>query len=202
MNKKTAGAIIIASLIFTGCGSKDSDNSSIETVKVPGKSHILYSKVSKLRVRKTPDMNTDEFTILAKGDKVIFFNEQTVKKFNVTLRGKNYNEPMVKIRLKNGDTGWIYGGALSKTFIAKDREVYKMTGAEPGDNMCYVTLVIDNKTIEKGAVYDICSTSAKYLNKKVMITGTKVVNVNDCESSEPCGKTKKVRVITSLKVVN
>lgn len=70
-----------------------------------------------------------------------------------------------------------------------------------GDLMCYVTLV-DNKGIQHnvGASFEVCD-EKKFLNKKVRVT-YKVESVNDCQSSEPCGKTRKQSIITKMEVVN
>ncbi|MDB9458534.1 hypothetical protein PN480_08770 [Dolichospermum circinale CS-1225] len=70
-----------------------------------------------------------------------------------------------------------------------------------GDLMCYVTLV-DNKGIQHnvGASFEICD-EKKFLNKKVRVT-YKVESVNDCQSAEPCGKTRKQSIITKMEVVN
>lgn len=70
-----------------------------------------------------------------------------------------------------------------------------------GDLMCYVTLV-DNKGIQHnvGASFEICD-EKKFLNKKVRVTYT-VESVNDCQSAEPCGKTRKQSIITKMQVVN
>jgi len=71
-----------------------------------------------------------------------------------------------------------------------------------GDLMCYVTLV-DNKEIQHndvGASFEICD-KKKFLNKKVRVT-YKVESVSDCQSSEPCGKTRKQSIITKMEVVN
>ncbi len=70
-----------------------------------------------------------------------------------------------------------------------------------GDLMCYVTLV-DNKGIQHnvGASFEVCD-EKKFLNKKVRVT-YKVESVNDCQSAEPCGKTRKQSIITKMEVVN
>lgn len=70
-----------------------------------------------------------------------------------------------------------------------------------GDLMCYFTLV-DNKGIQHnvGASFEICD-EKKFLNKKVRVTYT-VESVNDCQSAEPCGKTRKQSIITKMQVVN
>ncbi len=58
-----------------------------------------------------------------------------------------------------------------------------------GDLMCYGTLIDKNgKEHYLGASFEICADQDYYLNKKVQLT-YKEVNINDCKSSEPCGKT-------------
>ena len=71
-----------------------------------------------------------------------------------------------------------------------------------GDLMCYVTLV-DKKGIEHnvGASFDICADEKKFVNKKVRAV-YEIQSVNDCESAEPCGKTRKESIITKMEVVS
>ncbi|HLO48570.1 MAG TPA: lysozyme inhibitor LprI family protein [Kamptonema sp.] len=70
-----------------------------------------------------------------------------------------------------------------------------------GDLMCYATLV-DEKNIERkvGATFDICAKKAQFLNKKVRLTYA-ITNVNDCQSSEPCGKTRQEMLITKMEII-
>jgi hypothetical protein len=71
-----------------------------------------------------------------------------------------------------------------------------------GDLMCYVTLV-GKKGIEHnvGASFDICADEKKFVNKKVRAV-YEIQSVNDCESAEPCGKTRKESIITKMEVVS
>jgi len=70
-----------------------------------------------------------------------------------------------------------------------------------GDLMCYATL-IDEKNIERkvGATFEICAKKAQFLNKKVRLTYT-LANVNDCQSIEPCGKTRQELLITKMEII-
>ncbi|MEA5552798.1 hypothetical protein VB713_17790 [Anabaena cylindrica UHCC 0172] len=70
-----------------------------------------------------------------------------------------------------------------------------------GDLLCYVTLV-DEKGVEHqvGASFEICAEEAKFLNKKVRATYT-IESVNDCESAEPCGKSRQESIITKMEVL-
>lgn len=71
-----------------------------------------------------------------------------------------------------------------------------------GDLMCYVTLV-DKKGIEHnvGATFEMCADEKKVLNKKVNAV-YEIQSVSDCQSAEPCGKTRKESIITKMEVVN
>lgn len=70
-----------------------------------------------------------------------------------------------------------------------------------GDIMCYVTLVDEKgKTHNLGADFDICADSETYLNKKVQLTYI-VGSVNDCQSAEPCGKSRQEVLINKMEIV-
>jgi hypothetical protein len=74
--------------------------------------------------------------------------------------------------------------------------ILKMTN---GDLMCYVDLK-DSKGKEHqvGATFEICEQSKKFLNKKVTLTYKKI-RVNDCQSAEPCGKTRREMLVVKMK---
>lgn len=70
-----------------------------------------------------------------------------------------------------------------------------------GDLMCYSEIVDkDGQKYAIGATFEICGASSKYLNKKVRLTYGEI-KVADCQSSEPCGKTRKEMVITGMTVL-
>lgn len=71
-----------------------------------------------------------------------------------------------------------------------------------GDIMCYVTLV-DDSGIEHnvGALFEICERQATFLNKKVRAF-YEIHSVNDCESAEPCGKSRQESLITKLEILS
>jgi siroheme synthase len=72
-----------------------------------------------------------------------------------------------------------------------------------GDIMCYITLVDENNYRHEaiGADFDLCVTSEQYLNKKVGLT-YKLSNVSDCQSAEPCAKSRKEWLITNIEILN
>ncbi|MEA5622157.1 hypothetical protein [Nostoc sp. UHCC 0251] len=69
-----------------------------------------------------------------------------------------------------------------------------------GDLKCYVNVVDEKGKLYEsvGASFDICEPK-KYINKKVEMY-YQIENVNDCQSSEPCGKTIKEWLITKIEI--
>lgn len=71
-----------------------------------------------------------------------------------------------------------------------------------GDLLCYVTLIDESGTEHNvGASFEICEKPQTFLNKKVRASYT-IESVSDCESAEPCGKTKKESIITKMEVLS
>ncbi|MDB9514244.1 lysozyme inhibitor LprI family protein [Kamptonema animale CS-326] len=70
-----------------------------------------------------------------------------------------------------------------------------------GDIMCYATLIDENNTERRvGASFEICAKKAQFLNKKVRLTYARA-NVNDCQSIEPCGKTRQEMLVTKMEII-
>ncbi len=70
-----------------------------------------------------------------------------------------------------------------------------------GDLMCYVTLVDEKGTEHNvGASFDICAEQTTFLFKKVRAF-YEIESVNDCQSAEPCGKTRKESLITKMEIL-
>ncbi len=71
-----------------------------------------------------------------------------------------------------------------------------------GDISCYVTLVDQKgkKYEQVPAKFEICALEKTFLNKKVRLTYGKA-RVNDCQSAEPCGKTRIETLITQIKII-
>jgi hypothetical protein len=88
--------------------------------------------------------------------------------------------------------------AVTSASLPKIGIVKKITN---GDLLCYVSLVDDKgKQHELGADFGICGQEKAYLNKKVRLTYG-LANVNDCQSAEPCGKTRQEQVIEKMELV-
>ncbi|BAZ02476.1 hypothetical protein NIES37_64890 [Tolypothrix tenuis PCC 7101] len=69
-----------------------------------------------------------------------------------------------------------------------------------GDLKCYVTLVDEKGTEHNlGATFEVCEKPETFLNKKVSLT-YKIESVSDCQSAEPCGKSKKESLISQMEI--
>ncbi len=121
--------------------------------------------------------------------------EQENKQESATQENKNNQEEKKKQVRKNLDKN-------PKKTESNQPKVGTVKELVNGDLMCYVTLV-DKKGIEHnlGASFDICADEKKFVNKKVRAV-YEIQSVNDCESAEPCGKTRKESIITKMEVVS
>ena len=85
---------------------------------------------------------------------------------------------------------------------AKRPSIAKVTAMTNGDISCYVDLVDQKgkKYVQVPATFEICAKEKTFLNKKVSLTYNKG-SVMDCQSAEPCGKSKIIILITKMKIV-
>lgn len=71
-----------------------------------------------------------------------------------------------------------------------------------GDLKCYVTLVDENRIQrDVGASFEVCDQQKTFLNKKVR-NFYEIVPVSDCQSAEPCGKSKQESLITKMEIID
>jgi hypothetical protein len=75
----------------------------------------------------------------------------------------------------------------------------KVLSLTNGDLMCYVDIGEGGKKYHLGADFSICN-QTKLLNRSVQLT-YKRMKVNDCQSNEPCGKTRMENLIVKMKVL-
>jgi hypothetical protein len=69
-----------------------------------------------------------------------------------------------------------------------------------GDIMCYIELRdARGKKHTLGATFELCERPQRFLNRKVLLT-YKRGTVNDCQSAEPCGKSRWETLVVKLKV--
>ncbi|AFY42747.1 hypothetical protein [Nostoc sp. PCC 7107] len=128
-------------------------------------------------VKETPTNNSD-MTQISSQSSVVTASPETTPTTDVSLS-------------ENPET--------SKTVLPSIGTVKELVN---GDLLCYATLT-DEQGIEHqvGASFEICAESAKFLNKKVRASYT-IESVSDCQSAEPCGKSKKESIITKMEVLS
>lgn len=107
-------------LLFTAC--KDTPEPLPEAAKtaiIPLIHHEAYIvTVDNLRMRQQPGRTTEVLRKMPEGS--ILLSDGTVSDFTdkITLRGKAYEEPYLKVYLRNKEEqlGWVYRGALLKIY--------------------------------------------------------------------------------------
>ena len=110
--------------------------------------------------------------------------------------------PVKVVAQKKRSTSTVAQTDKTQKVATKRPQVGTVKEIVQGDLMCYVTLTDRaGKKHNLGASFEICATPEKFLNKKVNL-GYETASVNDCESNEPCGKSKQVLLITKMEVIS
>lgn len=82
--------------------------------------------------------------------------------------------------------------------LPRSGKVLKMTN---GDIACYIDLRdVSGKEHVLSADFSLCEKPSRFLNRRVKITYARA-KVNDCESIEPCGKTRWETLVIRLKLL-
>jgi hypothetical protein len=68
----------------------------------------------------------------------------------------------------------------------------------PGDLMCYVTLDSQGVRTQVGATFELCERHAEFVGKHVRLR-YRSTSVSDCQSAEPCGKSRRVLIVISMR---
>ncbi len=83
------------------------------------------------------------------------------------------------------------------TKLPRNGTVLKMTN---GDILCYIELRdVAGRKHTIGADFELCNQPQKFLNRRVQITYDRA-KVSDCQSAEPCGKTRWETIAVRLKL--
>src|SRR5688572_23144837 len=93
----------------TSCGKKNTgsnQNNQVDSTQT----QELFVWVENARVRKTPDLNGEVITEIKGGEKIILTGEQSDSKIKVKLRGVDFEDVWVKVKLTDGGEGWIFKG--------------------------------------------------------------------------------------------
>jgi hypothetical protein len=68
--------------------------------------------LDKIRLRDKAGLDGVELEQLTKGTKLTFLGEISNFTTKIMLRGIQYDDPWLKVQIKEGQEGWIYGGAV------------------------------------------------------------------------------------------
>ena len=76
------------------------------------KETTLYSTIDGLNVRVRPQLGTAVIGRLSLYEPVTFMGEVTDSLYEIDLGDVTPNEPWVKVKMKNGQLGWVYGAGV------------------------------------------------------------------------------------------
>ena len=119
---------ILQAIIFLTLFYSCKNTNSTETPKNPAKEVdtlvqdepqkreriLLYADVDKLRLRKEPGAKGDVLEQIEEGEKLLFLNEKTDYTEKIKLRAQWHEEPWLKVESEKGNTGWVFGGAVTE----------------------------------------------------------------------------------------
>lgn len=108
--------LLLSCLGILACGSdaeqvSDSDASAAEKTGME-KRQIYQVTIDNLRLRRTPDLSGIVLRKLDLGTKVEYLNEKTNFKTPIEMSGETVAEPWFRVRVSEGDTGWVYGACI------------------------------------------------------------------------------------------
>lgn len=110
--------LLSISFFYMSCGNKSNDEPTNSTTSQEQQTNLpedpieLEIILDKVRIRDKAGLEGEELEQLNKGTKVIFLGEISDFTDKIKLRGIQYNDPWLKIRIREGQEGWIYGGAI------------------------------------------------------------------------------------------
>ncbi|MDY6901355.1 MAG: hypothetical protein SWZ49_25255, partial [Cyanobacteriota bacterium] len=168
-----ATALLISSLLFVGCNNAQTDSTNNQIQS--DNSEVIADAVDTTDNSEVDSVNKDRTD-------------------NSSSTSSNKNSNKTKNPVKNVSTNLVAGKGQPKVGTIKR--------IEQGDLACYVNL-IDEKGKEHNisADFEICADKDQFINKKVKIS-YEILNFNDCQSNEPCGKTKKESAIVKMEVID
>ncbi len=72
----------------------------------------LFVALEELNMRAEPSINAALIAKLSLHDELLFLHEVSDFNNEITIEGKTYNEPWVKVKNKQGQTGWVYAAGV------------------------------------------------------------------------------------------
>lgn len=164
-------ALLITSLLFAGCNNAQTDNTNNQIQS--DNSEVISDAGDTADNSEVDSVNEDRTD-----------NSSSASDNN----SKNTKNPV-----KNISTNLIAGKGQPKIGTIKS--------IEQGDLACYINLIDEQgKEHNINASFDICPQKEQFINQKVKLS-YKILPFNDCQSNEPCGKTKKESAIVKMEVI-
>lgn len=177
-------ALILSSILITSCG-----NSPSETVQESPSNTVETSQTE-----STPESSTETVNETTPS------TPETVSEAKPSQGNNNSQSGTTKVvnptpnnnQTNNNQTQPV---ANNQPTIGTVKELVT------GDIICYATIVDEQgKEHRVGASFEICAESAKYLNKKVRAS-YEIASLNDCQSIEPCGKSRQESIISQMEIL-
>ena len=163
--------LLITSLLFAGCNNPQTDNTNNQIQS--DNSEVISDAIDTADNSEVDSVNEDRTD-----------NSSSASDNN----SKNTKNPV-----KNISTNLIAGKGQPKIGTIKS--------IEQGDLACYINLIDEQgKEHNINASFDICPQKEQFINQKVKLS-YKILPFNDCQSNEPCGKTKKESAIVKMEVI-
>ncbi|MEA5516048.1 hypothetical protein [Nodularia sp. UHCC 0506] len=165
-------ALIVSSILITSCGSSPTDTVN-ETTNNTAETTQREPKA------ETATTTANETTASQVDNRSTPQTTTTVNRKSSNNQANNPTQPIANGQLKVGTV---------KELVT-------------GDIICYATIVDEQgKEHNISASFEICAESEKYLNQKVRLS-YEIASLNDCESIEPCGKSREESIISQMEIL-
>ena len=122
---RTALLVVGIALLFPACQSGSDDQGSAgasiadNTVQVTSDDQVSFTvQVEGLRLRAGAGPEAQVIRTLTRGELLIDGREVSDFTTPIRLRGIDFDEPWIKVHTTDGETGWVYGGALNPAMQA------------------------------------------------------------------------------------
>jgi len=121
---KKISLLLILITAFVACETKETETPSTnemqtETNQVIEQETIittdnieLTANLDNVRIRDKAGLTGKDILTVRKDTKLIYLNEMSDFTDAITLRGIAYNDPWLKVKTMQGETGWVYAGVV------------------------------------------------------------------------------------------
>ncbi len=116
---------IVLAFLLSACGSDQPATAPTPTttpeavVPISSTPEIFYAWVDNLNIREAPKTSAAVVVKVNTGDPLTYLEEKTDFTEKINLRGKDYDEPWLKVKTAAGKAGWVFAGAVKREGEAK-----------------------------------------------------------------------------------